>query len=361
MSKKLITLTPLGAYYFGGEHSFPVGEKDENPLASYIIESNLFPQQTSLLGMLRFVVLNNAGESVFKNNRIQDSKLATTFIGATSFNAKNGTTADFGKIINLDFCFLQQQDGGSISNILPVPLDYQLEMTFGEDKAYCNGVQKTIPKIANYSSKNGLPDGYLNLQTKKILKEEDIFIRDQRIGINRDVISGKTQDNALFKQVRYQLQEGFRFAFIVQLAEGYQLPSSALVELGGDSSKFLLEVHEDSTLPCIEYAEELVRRNGQIHKLVLLSDSLIKNKDVDDDTIFAITSHVPFKFLSFGVETSDYKLSNENLKKSERFSLFAKRSVFYFANETQLNTFLHKINNPVFQQIGYNKYQISKK
>ena len=63
MSNYLITLTPTGRFFFGGDMTFKVGRKDKNEFneqfSSYIIKSAMFPQQTSLLGMLRFLILSN--------------------------------------------------------------------------------------------------------------------------------------------------------------------------------------------------------------------------------------------------------------------------------------------------------------
>ena len=71
MSKYQITLTPIDKCCFGGDMTFMVGNKEDDEFnekfSSYIIRSSLFPQQTSLLGMLRFFVLRNAGEKVFKD------------------------------------------------------------------------------------------------------------------------------------------------------------------------------------------------------------------------------------------------------------------------------------------------------
>ena len=105
MSKYLITLTPIDKFYFGGETIFKVSseKKPENMTAedrelktfddtfgSYIVKSNFLPQQTSLLGMLRFLILSNNGD-LFSNNRIKQGKHeeAANLIGERSFNLRN--------------------------------------------------------------------------------------------------------------------------------------------------------------------------------------------------------------------------------------------------------------------------------
>ena len=69
MSKYIIKLIPTGRFFFGGDMTFTIGKQKETDkskgekdsyqiyneeFSSYIISSLKFPQQTSLLGMLRF-------------------------------------------------------------------------------------------------------------------------------------------------------------------------------------------------------------------------------------------------------------------------------------------------------------------
>ncbi|MCC8133608.1 MAG: hypothetical protein LIP04_08525 [Tannerellaceae bacterium] len=86
--KVLITLEPLGRLFFGGEKSFKRENEDfDSEHSSYIIHSEQFPQQTSLLGMLRFVVLS-ADQNVFERGSIPEGKRmdAARLIGYTGFS-----------------------------------------------------------------------------------------------------------------------------------------------------------------------------------------------------------------------------------------------------------------------------------
>lgn len=57
----LITLTPAGNYFFGNDRGF--GDKTDNPNAilNYLVSGLKYPQQTTLLGFLRYELLRNAG------------------------------------------------------------------------------------------------------------------------------------------------------------------------------------------------------------------------------------------------------------------------------------------------------------
>lgn len=361
----------MGSFYFGGERSFSIGE-DKNELSSYIVESNKFPQQTSLLGMLRFWILRNDPTAFnASDNKIYDSEKAKELIGKKSFCTNPEPVEDgkyrFGKIKEIDFCFLQKKEDDNWIGILPSPLDYKLKVEFGTQKAFYNGIKKTLPKIVyeeneqkkegEYTDKNGLIKEYLG--SKKTIKEDEIFIKDQRLGIDRDIKTGKTEESALYKQIFYRLREDYRFAFVADFEDNYKLPESGqIVELGGDSSKFILE-YEDYNISKQPSYGDIFSLHGK-PKLVLLSDAKLDNSIVEKHTLFSITEHIPFQFLLFNTDArQNYSRTSKNDKQG-RHSLFKRGSVFYFENDNELNAFESTIENDVFQQIGYNKYESKK-
>lgn len=383
MSKYLITLTPLGPFYFGKEHSFPLGDKDKSELASYIIESNKFPQQTSLLGMLRFWVLRNSDAFDLAHNRIMKQVDAVKLIGERGF-CTSKEEANFGVIKSIGTCFLQkvekQEGEGKVTTILPTPLDYGLKLDFtkGLDAIY-NKDEKVLPlieynevpdkdeddeeKVGPYTSKKGLYKKYIEFGETLPINEKNIFQKDQRIGIKRDSETGQTdQENGLYKQVFYRLKDGFRFAFMAKFSEGYNpLKEEQVVELGGDSSKFLLKCREwrpDDRI--LQYPDEQpIAIAGDVKRTVLLSDSLICNSTVKKHVQFSITEHIPFRFLKFDTssETKYERGSSQNEIKSTRYSLFKRGSVFYFEDEASQKAFEDAVKNPAFGQIGYNQIQ----
>ena len=83
MSKYLVKLLPLGKFFFGGDMAFKVNNK-ETAFSSYIIHSFMTPQQTSILGMMRFLILSKVNDkSVFsvERNCINDVEKANGLIG----------------------------------------------------------------------------------------------------------------------------------------------------------------------------------------------------------------------------------------------------------------------------------------
>lgn len=354
MSKTyLITLTPTGKFFFGGDMTFKVeGDEDLNKqFSSYIIRSSRFPQQTSLLGMLRFLLLRKAGESVFKENKIVDTSKAKGLIGNQSFMINSDhKKGDFGKIQSISNCFIMDGDK-------PLPFvakGNEYNFAFDESKkGNMNGQDLCVP-TSNYDAKEGFKDQF-----------ENVFKEDWRMGIDKDY-SGKTKDASLFKQIAYQFVKeekddnghiiathDYKFAFCVTVDDSLDLTKSdydgALVSVGADSSQFILNVSEPKEAPLDCHFDNVV---------VLTSPSFVElNKE--DNVIFAITETIPFKFMQTTIETKDYGRLSKQIKHSNRVDLYQTGSVFFFNTKEAAEKLGKKLETYAdFYQIGYNHYQV---
>ena len=104
--------------------TFEVGDKSNkdynSKYSSYIIESNKFPQQTSLLGMLRYLLLTKSPK-VFSvdENRITNKADAANIIGQASFsvipNHKLDEKQD-SRFSYLNFDFIRTQKNQTAAN-----------------------------------------------------------------------------------------------------------------------------------------------------------------------------------------------------------------------------------------------------
>ena len=96
--KYKINLKPLDWFFFGGEHTFNNGENE-----SYIARSNHMPQQTTLLGMVRYQLLKQKG-LLYRGDKDCDLKKKTnidTIIGTSSFDIEADKSQSFGAIKSL--------------------------------------------------------------------------------------------------------------------------------------------------------------------------------------------------------------------------------------------------------------------
>lgn len=388
MSKYLIKLKPIGKYFFGGDMTFEVGGKNNKDFnsrySSYIIESNKFPQQTSLLGMLRYLLLTKSPE-VFSlvKNQITNKSDAANVIGQASFSVIPDHKLDekqdsrFGKIVSIGPCFLlheySKEDGLVEEYFHSAPKDFQLMISFKYGlEAYYNGNALKVPSI-RYKVKKEQPDGVerieiLNYSSKaefdtiyingngSTIKEDDIFIKDIRIGINKSY-EGKTShdDKGYYKQISYRLKDGFSFAFVAEVDFDLSECQNELVFLGADGSEFSLSANLLSDrFQTPHYPKGITLVEGA-YRVILLSDSLLDTEDIKK-ACFNISESIPFRFLKTNVDCENYNVLGGKVKRSaKKYYLYEKGSVFYFENEDSANDFVKLVEGKdEFHQIGYN-------
>lgn len=376
MSKYQITLTPVDNFFFGGDMTFQVGENKKEEFnerfSSYIIKSSMFPQQTSLLGMLRFLILRNGGDAVFKGGRIVNNELAKELIGNGSFSVNGDQQANrFGTIQSLSHVWIRKTSGGREEDLEFEPFFRALEFT--DESGVYNKQTVSIPDmpIGQYDPKESFSS---KLTGGKELA--DIFIEDRRIGIARDIQTGKTGEkgeHALFKQVSYRfanketvtdkqgneeavdVQYCFVFQAEIDDAVPFENYNGQLVKVGGDNSQFVIGISKT------ERSQVDVSNEGALY-LSLLSPTYL-SRDEMEDVKFAITRLVPFRFLKAEVDkVKSYNITRKEkdtgVKRSEKYELYAPGSVFYFDNEAQRQRFIsHLEAKKDFRQIGYNEYK----
>lgn len=363
----------MGRFFFGGDMTFSVGdiEKDKEKMqkdndeeakkrivynenfASYIIRSSKFPQQTSLLGMLRFLILSHNKDAFdTETQRIIHSTKAAELIGSHGFMVNSGHEKnDFKNICSLGTCFLRKVE----TAYWPSPLDYKLRIEGFESisGAVLNGKPLCIPIIKKgkdeYTSKDRLCSEYVS-DSGNILKEEQVFIEDSRIGIRKNK-EGKTEDNAFYKQIGYRLKDEFQFAFTVEANEDITRYGKQLVSVGADSSMFVFEAFQNIEEPGWPHSYKMGENNWQ--KIVLLADSYIENSDIEC-VEYAITTMKPFRFIKSKVEDKTYDVVCNLHKRSERYNLYAAGSVFFVTKEKAGEFKKHITDKKEFVQIGYN-------
>ncbi len=366
MSKKYkITLTPVDKFFFGGDMTFQVGtnEKDSfnEQFSSYIIRSAMFPQQTSLLGMLRFLILRNSGEEIFKDGRITDTGKgkgneegkASKLIGSRSFSVnEKHTENNFGKIIKLSHIRIQRTERNSSSELEFAPLYGKMDWT-ASPKAWLGFHKTSIPEMPKYNAKKGLQTQLTDGVNRYDF--DDVFIEERRIGIHRNIKTGKTEEGALFKQISYRFNNkdaNHCFVFEAEIADDLDLKlyNGQLVSVGGDSSYFIIGISDyDNPKSSIHSVDNAV---------YLLSPAYLTREDVRLAK-FAITNLIPFRFLESTVNAKSYSILNKDVSRSKvKYELYAPGSIFYFEDDKMKKDFIKIMESKKeFRQIGYNEYK----
>lgn len=364
MSKHyLVKLRPTGKFFFGGDMRFGINGKEEE-FSSYIIESSMMPQQTSILGMMRFLLLSN-DENLFdiKKNVIKSGKKkdVLALIGERSFSVNpDGTENNFGAILSVGPCCLYNNG----ESYYRTPADHGFSsIAWTGIKATVNGKCIEIPvlKIMKeseeilYMGKYYLPACFQSISSGKKEEEAKLFIKDSRIGIDKDY-DGKSKSKAFYKQISYRLKEGFCFAFDIEVKDGIKLEdyNGQLVKLGADASSFVFEAEEMK--PSIN------EKKGGL-SVVLLSDAYIPMEEMGKLKFrFFINRMRPFRFLKTEnkEDASYYRINGkETATCTERYELYQSGSVFYFENDKARNAFVQVLEGRKdFNQIGYNKFYI---
>ncbi|MBI1938215.1 MAG: type III-B CRISPR module-associated protein Cmr3 [Ignavibacteriales bacterium] len=362
IKKLLVKLTPYDRYFFGGNNTF--GEGDS---VNYFVKSKYFPQQTSLLGLVRYQLMVQNNNGAFIKNKIVDPAKAAELINHKSFDI-NDREFSFGKIKELSPVFIA---GENEEYLFPANREYQWD---NEEKKYVlrefkilensnskiYQSQKFIPYLGNYIAKEDLPDLLISTD-KDLYNYSKVFLEHKQVGIRKNYI-GKTDEKAFYVQFFYKLEKGCSFAFILHLEDDIKFYSSELVTLGGEQSKFRMEVEEtknefEALLPAYQGSKES-------HKIVLISDAYVSNK-IFDNCDFAITDTIEFNSIKSTVNTTKYssmdRIGNkgDELSKSGQYNFFKKGSVFYSQNISKITRYLDEKDS--LKKIGYNHYKIVNK
>lgn len=356
MSKYQITLTPVDKFFFGGDMTFAIKGQDknfENQYVSYIIQSSMFPQQTSLLGMMRFLILRNAGEEVFKYGKIVDKAKAKELIGERSFMVDSNN--DFKTIRSLNHVRIRRMAKGQMSDLDFAPLYKDLKFTVASVGSY-NLNDICIPSLSKneYNAKDGGLDVKLADGVNEY-KLEEVFVKDRRVGINRDINTGIVDDGALFKQISYRFsnkEANYCFVFDAEVDDKVPLESYSgqVVSVGGDNSQFVIGISKN-----VKTNENL---QPYFNAVWLLSPTFLTRIEARTAK-FAVTRLMPFRFLKSEMEkVNSYNVLSQELVRSERYELYAPGSIFYFDDEHQKQVFIEAIESKQdFRKIGYNEYK----
>lgn len=196
MTEYLVTFKPLGDYSFGSDRRFSfVGRNNysKDEYAPYFIRTNSVPEQSTVFGMIRYLILVSNGIQLnqdfkYEKDTRDDMK---AIIGENSFSL-NGGVRDFGKLEKISPIFLlknseeivipnpfnNRQGKEGIEQFAPMILEEEIKVStsFGEI---------SLPKSKEYNPKEGYGNGYYNINTGCLEAIEDIFMTKVATGVRR--------------------------------------------------------------------------------------------------------------------------------------------------------------------------------
>ena len=152
---------------------------------------------------------------MFKDGKIVDKDKAKKLIGGKSFSVNpNHEENRFGLIKSLSHVRLQRTKDGKCTDLEFKPLFGELDLNKNTQSDGSHNYQPvSLPDIdkkaynAKKPLKTYLTDGKGEWQVSEFFKE------DRRIGISRDIKTGKTGEDALFIQISYRFAQDARYCF----------------------------------------------------------------------------------------------------------------------------------------------------
>ncbi|HRR62846.1 MAG TPA: type III-B CRISPR module-associated Cmr3 family protein [Paludibacteraceae bacterium] len=328
-----VTLTPYQLYFFG---------REQEVVADYYLKGNPLPQQTALLGMVRYQILKQ-NDFLYHNNLIPKKKdEACKWIGCGSFQYDKNL--EFGKILSLSPCHLVKIDNDDTKKYLPTYPEFFHDLKKIGDNYF----------LPFYDPKKDYALRWRNTKNQNDILEDNFYEEVERVGVNKNY-KGKTEEDSFYKQVWFKMKKGYAFGFYLTLSDDKVTFQDADVNLGKENTIFHMKVMEEDLPEEIYHPED--------NAVVLTCDAFIDPKSIDDCS-FAVCDNVPFRNLC---NTTDPTHNHYGLNKSsKRIQLLKRGSVFIpngsvFIPNNNMNKFINALKNETnFRNIGYNAFQTFK-
>lgn len=349
---KLITLTPLEPYFFGGERVFSYGEHTSKLAGGYFIRSLNTPSQTALFGALRYLGI---GE---KNADYSLSDEDKKNIGAASFNMLQ-TSQEFGRITGISPLYLMDDHGALY---IRAPFDHHAgckTQTYQPYRDYspplltagCDGDVQTRIFPRRFQAKNGLADGWLRLDGGRIVEDKDIFH-----GLVRPHVNKSEHAEGFVKRQYTRLKEGWRFAFFANVHDDFIFGPERVIYLGQKKSAFAVQT-DDETEPTLEEITQLLaheRRPGQSF-LYLQSDTFL-GAEADIASLSSSCSFAMTTVREQRVFTTNYAAGGNHYqryrKEESLLKLLRAGSIFWTDKPEKVKELIEKKH---LQQAGFNR------
>lgn len=343
MANYKFTLTPIDQFFFGGEKHNADGET-----TNYFVESNPYPQQTTLLGLVRYFLL-------LKHNLLGTDRIKSEgkdLIGSNSFDF-DADIQLFGKIGFLSSLYFMKNS----LIYVPSPLDVEYDIINGDNDYYLKKGE------GKFKAKDGFPSlKVVDLSgnvgpsiTGRRAIDDCIVFPAQHTG-NEKGDNGATKEDAFYKQVYMKMKPDWSFAFDVVINE--QLMDETLyINFGGEKSLFSLKV-KGNVEPIKLKSELKIQRLG-LYGFYCISDCFTEPK-ILKNTCFAINKSISFRNFQSTIKTKNYAVYNkkdpEGMVRGNRFNLLARGSALYFKTEAERDDALKLLNKQNCINIGFNNY-----
>lgn len=237
----LVLFTPLEPYTFGTDQTFTYSGTEKTGKESYLATSRVLPEQTTLLGVLRFLSLGKKGilktDYSYKENELAEICSA---VGPESFSFQK-TEQSFGCIHAISPLFLFREEKRSV--LVPNPFhntagdNGYCPMKLGSP-VHCSEGCVALPLSEQYNAKKGHAGGFLELDSMDIHK--DLFSFSTVTGNRKSF--GRDRDKGFYRRETVSLKDGYSFAVLADIDKG-SLPDTSVAYMGLKRSAFRVTAH----------------------------------------------------------------------------------------------------------------------
>jgi CRISPR type III-B/RAMP module-associated protein Cmr3 len=334
MGKYIIKLKPLAPYFFGGEVTFGDGSNQ-----NYLVKSNVLPQPSALLGLVRYEVLRCNGLLSYSSDKKSE---VDKLIGSKGFDIESPAEA-YGAIKSISPIFIT--DGNLYYT--PMPMDFNHNVSFNSKNRCCysQDTTKSTPIIDKFSWKTFETYKYWIGNNNKKVESDAIFQFIDQVGITKNN-ANDNKEKAFFKQTLIDFKDNYQFVFTADVDDSnFGNDTSVIVPFGGNRSMFEMTIEKiDDNFDWCQIFYNL-HRDG---RLLALGDAYLTN-DERNVCQFIWGINTPLKYMT-RAENNGHNWRKPN--KSQLFHLQSRGSVI-FADEEQLNKIKSESN---FNKVGLNLF-----
>lgn len=354
MSKKaLVTFFSLDPYLFGSELTHGNGDG-----ANYFSKGNPLPQQTTMCGMLRHLLL----ECGFSR-------------GLNSFTPGDPKLNDYGDLLGLSPLFLTDGNDFFLREAIdrhddrsPFELSGATTNEWTLFDADPSGWQNAR-RWQGLQPKDNLADCWVSPKGT-VKKPDEIFKIYIRPGIpKQELRRPRANGPGLFKQQLYRLAQGWKFCVLAEFATGVDLAklNGSSLPVGAEKTVFYISVVQDErTLEQIFqpakmfYTEKIPKEP----RLVLTSDAWVSD-EVWLHTVAAVTETTDFRHIQTHANVQSFgRLHRWNgspdpqdqLVKSPKYTLLRRGSVLVCRDHTALGKLETALKIEPWRGIGFNHF-----
>lgn len=360
--KYIVRLRPVGSYFFGGEVTFGDGANQ-----NYLVCSRILPQASALLGLMRYVILEEHNLLEKDDPKVRESW--PDLIGERAFSVEDPQD-NYGVILSISPIFVEKRsdDANAEQEIFtPCPMDYGYDVELISERkiSYSKGHSKPQCKITKIDCKTPTPFTFKDfhnyeywVSSKKdsgLLKASEIFQYDECVGITKN--TGLADDEkAYFKQTMIRMAERYNFLFSLVTSEDILVKSesgeepvkmdrlSQIVYLGGNRSAFKMTIEPIGDGK--DHIDVFKKKLQKDDRVLLLSDAFIPAEERDKfDFIWG--ESIDNRYVS---DTHKWRKDN----RSSLYHLLGRGSVIYHSNKNELEAL--RDGESKLKKVGLNIY-----